>query len=70
MLYVGISSVKISLAGGDDDMTHQVLIFGLCGLKSRSKPAERMIKAHRCICLAQPMKPKLGVHCKNSKEKT
>jgi hypothetical protein len=48
-------------------MTHRVLIFGLSGLKPRSKPIEGMIKAHKYLHLAQPRKPKLGVHCKDSK---
>jgi hypothetical protein len=51
----------------DKGMTHRVLIFGLCGFKPRSKPVERIIKAHIYIRLAQPMKPKLGVHFKESK---
>jgi hypothetical protein len=50
-------------------MTHLVLIFGLYGFKPRSKPAKRMIKAHKDLYLAQPWKPKLGVHCKDSREK-
>jgi hypothetical protein len=49
-------------------MTHRVLIFGLCGFKSTSKPIERMNKAHKYIQLAQSTKPKLSVHCKDSKK--
>jgi hypothetical protein len=48
-------------------MTHWVLIFGLSGLKPRSKPIKGMIKAHKDLYLAQPRKTKLGVHCKDSK---
>jgi hypothetical protein len=33
------------------------------------KPVERMIKAHKDLYLAQPREPKLGVHCKDSREK-
>jgi hypothetical protein len=51
-------------------MTQRVLIFGLYGFWPRSKPVGEKIKAHRGAQIAQPMKPKLGVHCKNSKEKT
>jgi hypothetical protein len=50
-------------------MTHQVLIFGLFRFKPRSKPVKRMIKAHKDLYLAQPRKPKLGMHCKDSREK-
>jgi hypothetical protein len=53
----------------DKGMTHRVLIFGLYGFKPRSKPVERMIKAHKGLYLAQPRKPKLGVHSKNLRKK-
>jgi hypothetical protein len=48
-------------------MTHRVLIFGLSGHKPRRKPIEGMIKDHKDLYLAEPRKPKLGVHCKDSK---
>jgi hypothetical protein len=48
-------------------MIHWVPIFGLYGFKPMSKPIEGMIKAHRELYLAHPRKPKLGVHCKDSK---
>jgi hypothetical protein len=51
-------------------MTQQVLIFVLCGFCPRSKLVEGTIEAHIGAQMAQPMKPKLGVYCKNSKEKT
>jgi hypothetical protein len=38
----------------DEGMTHRVLIFGLCGFKSRYKPVERTIKAHEHNQLVQP----------------
>jgi hypothetical protein len=53
----------------DEGMTQRVLIFALCGFRPRSKLVEGMIEAHRGARMAQPMKPKLGVHYKNSKEK-
>jgi hypothetical protein len=31
----------------DKGMTHRVLIFNIYGFKPRSKPVERVIKAHR-----------------------
>jgi hypothetical protein len=34
---------------GDEGMTHWVLIFGLYGFKLRSKPVERIMKAHKYI---------------------
>jgi hypothetical protein len=58
------------LIAPDEGMTHRVLIFGLCGFKPRSKSVERMIKAHRSICLARRPWSRSLVHCKNSKEKT
>jgi hypothetical protein len=48
-------------------MTHRILIFGLYGFKPRSKPVERMIKAHKDLYLARPRKPNLGMYCKDSK---
>jgi hypothetical protein len=55
------------VVGIDEGITHRVLIFGLYSFKPRSKPVARMIKAHGYIRLAQPMKPKLGVHCNDLK---
>jgi hypothetical protein len=50
-------------------MTHRVLIFGLYGFKPKSKPIERMIKAHKDPYLAWPRKPKLGIHYKALRQK-
>jgi hypothetical protein len=47
----------------DEGMTQRVLIFILCGFRPRSKPVEGMVEAHGSAPMAQPMKPKLGVHC-------
>jgi hypothetical protein len=58
-----------SLSTADEGMTHQILIFVLYGFKPRSKPVKRMIKAHKDLYLAQPRKPKLGMHWKDSREK-
>jgi hypothetical protein len=54
----------------DKGMIKRVLIFGLYSFWPRSKLVGGKIKAHRGARMAQPIKPKLGVHYKNSKEKT
>jgi hypothetical protein len=54
----------------DEGMTQWVLIFGLHGFRPRSKPVEGMMEAHKSAQMVQPTKLKLGVYCKDSKEKT
>jgi hypothetical protein len=51
-------------------MTQWILIFGLLGFRPRSKHVKGMMETHSSAQMAQPTKPKLGVYCKDSKEKT